>query len=242
MNEIITSRNNPKIKEAASYIGGKGDYFLVEGFHMVEMALLHESVLAIFSLKPYTDKVKNYLVNESVLDKLTSSKTPEGIVALCKKKDEKSLSSARVLILDGVADPGNVGTLCRSALAFGFNDIILGERCASIYNEKTLMASQGAVFALNLVKTNDLVSYIKKLRKEEYKIFGTSLSSSYPLSEAHKNVSKMAIILGNEGKGVRKEVLAETDCNLRIEMENIDSLNVAMAGSILMYEYRLLSK
>ncbi len=240
MNETIVSRNNAKIKEAVALKNGKGDYFLVEGFHMVEMALESNAAAAIFSLKPYPSKARNYLVTPAVLDKLVSSRTPEGIVAVCKKKEAKPISSTRVLILDAVADPGNVGTLFRSALAFGFKDIILGEKCASAYSEKTLMASQGAIFALNLVKSNDLIGSISSLHQHGYQVFGTALKSSFYLDGAPKEISKLAIILGNEGKGVREEVLKTTDHNIRIEMAGIDSLNVAMAGSILMYSFRKL--
>lgn len=237
--EFIASRNNSKIKEAASYKDGKGDYFLVEGFHLVEMALASKAAVAVFSLKSYSCDAPHYFVNEAVLDKLTNTRCPEGIVALCKKNKEKPVSSKRVLILDAVSDPGNIGTLCRSALAFGFFDVIFGPGSSSPYNGKALMASQGSVFGVNLIKSKDLKEEISSLKKDGYSVFGTSLSKSLPLSECKiKDDDKVAIILGNEGKGVKEELLALTDHNIRIEMSNIDSLNVAMAGSILMHHYR----
>ncbi len=241
--ETITSRANPKIKEAASFKDGKGVYFLVEGFHEVSMALHFGLAVSVFSLKPYPCSIKQYIVNESVLAKLTNTRSPEGIVALCKKKEEKPLSSSRVMILDGVQDPGNVGTILRGSLAFGFHDVILGEKCASVYSDKALMASQGAIFGLNIVKSDSLASIIESLKKANYTIIGTSLNNALPLSNLkEQKLDKIAIIVGNEGKGVREEILRLTHQNVRIEMEGIDSLNVAMAASILMYEYRSLAK
>lgn len=237
--EFIASRNNNKIKEAASYKDGKGDYFLVEGFHLVEMALATKAAIAVFSLKDYPCEVPHYYVNEAVLDKLTSTRCPEGIVALCKKNKEKPISSKRVLLLDAVSDPGNIGTLCRSALAFGFFDVVFGLGSSSPFNGKALMASQGSVFGVNLIKSKDLKENIISLKKEGYSVLGTSLGRSVPLSEAKVgSEDKIALILGNEGKGVKEELLALTSSNIRIEMAHIDSLNVAMAGSILMYHYR----
>ncbi len=238
--EIITSRNNQKIKDAASYKDGKGDYFLVEGFHMVEMAITNNLAIAIFTIKEYRSSVKTYLVNEAVLDKLASTRCPEGIVALCQKKKEEKITSKRVLLLDGLADPGNVGTITRSALAFGFLDVVLGPNVVSLYNNKALMASQGAYFKLNIIKSKDLRETISDLKKDNYQVFGTSLKSSSPLEEVNNSIDKMAIILGNEGKGVSEEVLSITDSNIRIEMGNIDSLNVAMAGAIAMHHFRYL--
>lgn len=241
--ETITSRANPKIKEAASFKDGKGAYFLVEGFHEVSMALHFGLAVSVFSLKPYPCAAKQYIVNESVLAKLTNTRSPEGIVALCKKKEEKPLLSPRVMILDGVQDPGNLGTILRGSLAFGFRDVILGEKCASAYSDKALMASQGAIFGLNIVKSGSLVSMIESLKNADYTLIGTSLKNALPLSELKKQkFDKIAIIVGNEGKGVREEILRLTHQNVRIEMEGIDSLNVAMAASIIMYEYRNVTK
>ncbi len=241
--ETITSRANPKIKEAASFKDGKGAFFLVEGFHQVEMAVHFGLAICVFSLKPYDTSIKQYIVNESVLAKLTNTRSPEGIVALCKKKEEKPFSSSRIMMLDGVQDPGNVGTILRGALAFGFHDVILGEKCASAYSDKALMAGQGAIFGLNIHKSDSLASSINALQKANYEIIGTSLESSLPLSRLkEQKFDKIAIVVGNEGQGVRKEILQLVNQNVRIEMEGIDSLNVAMAASILMYEYRSLTK
>ncbi len=238
--EVITSRNNAKIKEAFSYKDGKGPYFLVEGYHLVEMAIKHGYAKTVFSVKPYKCDVQEYLVSEEVIDKLAFSTSPEGIVALCAKKEMKDISSKRVMILDGLQDPGNVGTIIRGALAFSFFDVAMSADVASPYSSKAISASQGAIFGVNIVKAPSLSELIKKLKEDGYLVVGTSLKNAVPLSTSNIDKErKIAFIVGNEGKGVREENLALTDMNIRIEMDNIDSLNVAMASSILMYEYRL---
>ena len=121
MLEKITSLSNPKIKNVAKALDAKGDYFVVEGFHMVEMALSKGVVESIFTVeKTMKTNVPQYLINEQILKKITFSKTPEGIVALCKKSLHTPIKNDHVLYLENVRDPGNLGTLLRSALAFHF--------------------------------------------------------------------------------------------------------------------------
>lgn len=239
MPEIITSKDNRKIKEAISYRDGKGEFFLVEGFHMVEMALSSGSARRVFSLKQYDTKgVDFYLVNEAVMKKLTTSKNPEGIVALCKKKQPKEMTGKAILYLDELQDPGNVGTLLRTALAFGYPDVILSQGTASAYSSKTLSSSQGAIFFLNVKESGfSPEEDIKTLKKEGYWILATDLRSSVPL-QGLSVPSNFVLILGNEGKGVNPKLLSLSDERVRIEMEGIDSLNVGVAGGILLYELR----
>lgn len=238
--ETIVSRANPKIKEAVSYKDGKGAYFLVDGFHLAEMAIEAKEAIALFVRKPYKADIKQYLVSEEVMDKLSSVVTSEGIVAICKKKEPHEIVSHRVMILDGIQDPGNVGTIMRGALAFGFRDLIMSEDTASIYGSKAISSSQGAIFKTNAIKSTSLVHSIEELKSKGYIVLGTSLQNAIPLEEAKIDTNrKIAIVVGNEGRGVREATLKATDMNLRIEMSEIDSLNVAMAASILMYKYRL---
>ena len=239
MPEIITSKDNRKIKEAISYCDGKGDYFLVEGFHMVEMAISAGSAIRIFSLKEYDTKgVESFLVNEGVMKKLTTSKNPEGIVALCKKKQPREDQGNAILYLDELQDPGNVGTLLRTALAFGYPDVVLSKGTASAYSSKTLSSSQGAIFSLNVQESKKSPEEdIEVLKKEGYWILATDLQSSLPLKDLSVP-SRFVLVLGNEGKGVNPKILSLSDARVRIEMSGIDSLNVGVAGGILLYELR----
>lgn len=239
MSEFLSSKDNKKIKETLSYQDGKDDFFLVEGFHMVEMALENASAVRIFSLKEYPHgEVEFYLTNEAIIKRLSSSKTPEGIVALCKKKKEEKPFSDVIVYLDELQDPGNVGTILRTCLAFGYQDVFLSKGCASAYSSKTLSSSQGAIFKLNIKEGNvppeeDILS----LKEKDYKILATDLKSSYPLKEL--SIEKpYALILGNEGRGVNPKILSLADKKVRIEMDGIDSLNVGVAAGILLYELK----
>ncbi|MCF0108514.1 MAG: RNA methyltransferase, partial [Erysipelotrichaceae bacterium] len=130
-------------------------------------------------------------------------------------------------------DPGNVGTIIRTALSFGFEQVICSNDCADLFNEKTIRSSQGAIFHIPYVR-GDLKDIIIQLKKEGFMVVGTDLSNSVPLKEL-KQQGKMVIVLGNEGQGMRKDVSSLCDINVKIEMKTFDSLNVAIAGGILMY-------
>ena len=237
MKEVILSRKNPKIVEASSYKDGKGELFLVEGFHSVEEAIKAKLAIRIFSLKDYQDEIEEYLVTEEIIDKLSSSRNPEGIVALCKKKMASPIKGSRVLLLDRVQDPGNVGTLFRTALAFGFKDIILTPGCASIYNQKTLSSSQGAIFHINVIEKEALKA-IEELKKDGYEIYGTSLRNAKSSDSFANDIDKLCLILGNEGSGLKEDILKATDANIFVDIKDIESLNVGIAGGILMHQFR----
>ena len=231
----ITSKENAKVKEAFAAKNGKNEYFLVDGFHLAEEAILGGYAVAVFSLKEYPTDLPHYEVNEAILEKLSSVKNGEGIVTMCRRKESQSPMGSKILFLDRVQDPGNVGTLLRTALAFGYRDVILSRGSASPYGNKALMASQGAIFQLNVHYLEDEgIACLKRLQKEGYSLFATALKDAIPLREA-KKADRFVLILGNEGQGISEEILALSDQRIRIEMGNIDSLNVGVAGGILMY-------
>jgi TrmH family RNA methyltransferase len=239
MNERITSKDNAKIKDAFKLKDGKNpEFFLVEGFHLVEMALSAHCVVRLFSLAPYPSEVESYLVNEEVLKKLASTSTPEGIVAVCRKNEAKKEFGERILFLDGVQDPGNVGTLLRTALAFGFYDVILGPGSASIYSSKVLLASQGAIFALHALEVKDgVIALLSSLKEAGYHLLATDLKAAVAPEEI-PSFDKEVLILGNEARGVSGTVLSLAESSIRIPMSGIDSLNVGVAGGILMYCFK----
>lgn len=236
MSERIQSKDNSKIKEAFKAKDGKGESFLVEGFHLVEMALSAHEVRAIFTLKDYPSSIPTYLVTPEIIAKLCSTVSPEGIVALCTKIPAKAPSNPRLLYLDQVRDPGNVGTLLRTALAFGFHDVILSKGSAEAYSSKVLLASQGAIFNLNLIESEkEPLQDIQDLRAHGYRVVATSLKASVPPEEIKTLDAPLCLILGNEARGVEDSLVALSDQCVRIPMSGIDSLNVAIAGGILMY-------
>jgi len=145
-----------------------------------------------------------------------------------------SVESDRVLILDDISDPGNLGTLIRSAVAFGFTKIIVSNDTCDIYNAKVLRGSQGALFYAEIIK-GDIVEEINKLKG--YRIIGTSLEGK--TLESQEINGKIALVLGNESRGMKSEILAICDDRFLIDINTVDSLNVAIAGSIIMYQFKI---
>lgn len=245
MIEYISSRQNSKIKEVTKLFQmsekkaqGK---FIIEGYHLLEMALSAKKVSAVFSLKEeksVPSSIPQYIVTPEVLEKISLTKSSQGVVAICTMKEEKEIESSNVLYLDDVSDPGNMGTLLRTALAFGYKDVLVSPNSCSIYNEKVIQASQGAIFTLN-VKTSDIEG-LKKLK--DYQILATEIKGSIDIRDV-KKIGKHILVLGNEARGVRKEILQLASQRIRIDIEDMESLNVAIAGGIAMYSLsRLVSR
>lgn len=234
MSETILSLSNPRIKELASLKKNGGDLFLVEGFHLVEMASLSGSLLEVLALKdPAINGVKTTLVNQAIIEKLSFSKSPEPIIGVCKKDVRKAKKHVRALLLDRIQDPGNVGTLLRSALAFGFDEVLSIQGTASFYGNKVVSSSQGAIFALPLregLSEEEALSYLKE---RGYSLLGSALEGGKDFRSINIP-SPVCLILGNEGKGMSESLKKEASCLAYIPISGIDSLNVSVAGGILM--------
>lgn len=226
----IESRQNQKIKDLMnSKILKENKLFKIEGTHAFEMAKNSGALVSVFSTK----EIPNFdgqqcIVSSSIMESISSAKTPQGIVCVCKYIEEKPLSSSKVLLLDNVSDPGNLGTLLRTALAFGYKDVILKEGCSQ-YNEKVLQSTQGAIFELNIL------NHFDKEMLKDYLVIVTEIKGSVELSKVEKE-KKHILVLGNEAHGVSKEILELADQRVRIDIKDIESLNVAVAGAIAMYE------
>lgn len=237
---IITSVNNETIKELVKlkqkkYREQTGKY-LIEGEHLVTEAMKANVVEMILSTKEITSTCSVKIVTLAVMEKLAFTKTPQSIMAVCKKKEENTLFAAnRYLILDDLQDPGNVGTLIRSALAFGIEQVILSNNSVDIYNDKVLRSMQGAHFHLSCIY-QDIKQVIPMLQKQGVKVVGSALEGGKDIASI-VSTDKMACIVGNEGNGMSTEVLALCDEIGYIPISSIDSLNVAIAGSIMMYHF-----
>lgn len=237
MLERISSRQNAKIKAAALLKDGKGPSFLVEGFHLVEMALESGAAETIFVMnKPLKTAIPQYLVTKEIIEKLASTRSPEGVIAICKKREPLPFREPYILALERISDPGNLGTCLRTALAFGFKDVLLHPLGASPYNAKALLASQGAIFKLNIAFAADFPSSLSALKEDGYPLIATSLKGN-PLEKAALP-AKGVLVLGNEARGVSNETIARSDMALRISIEGIDSLNVGVACGILMHAFK----
>ena len=174
MIQQIKSRQNDKIKEVCKLENPaycrQISKFKVDRFHLFELAKESGQLLEVYTLEEVKDldvSIPQYIVTKEVMEKISSSKTPQGVVAVCKAKPSQPIKNNKVLYLDDVSDPGNVGTIFRTALAFGYNDIILSEKCCSALSSKVIQSSQGAIFKLNIVRNIDL----KELKKHPDQMF-----------------------------------------------------------------------
>ena len=236
---IYTSINNPKIKKISSLkskkFRDKENLFLVEGEHLVKEAYnnncLKELLIPIGS--NFKLDVETHEISENIINFLTDVKTPTGIFGICKKKDMK-LQEGKILVLDAVQDPGNLGTIIRSAAAFNIGSIVINDKCADIYSPKVIRSTQGLIFSVNIIK-EDLKTFIKNIKKT-HKVYATKVDNGKSIKSVQKE-EKFVIIMGSEGQGVSPELLDLADEYLYIPMNSkCESLNVAVATSIILYE------
>ena len=236
---LYSSVNNHKIKEIRKLkekkYRDKENLFLIEGAHQVQEAYKKGALKEVFILEDNTfdfDVQINY-VTEKVMSSLSDLPSIPKIIGVCEKK--VGTVKGNVLILDDIQDPGNLGTIIRSSVAFNLGTIILSENCTDIYSSKVLRATQGMIFNINIIKAN-LEEELLKLKDNGYKIYGTKVNGGKVLKTLEKS-EKFAIIMGNEGNGVSKKILDMCDEYIYIEMNKAcESLNVAVATSIILYE------
>lgn len=232
----ITSKENSKIK----YINklkdkknrDKENKFIIETQNLIEEVEKEGILLEVYTTKKELNlSCPVYNVTEEVMDKIKNIKT-SNILGICSKKEEKEIKD-KILLLDGVQDPGNLGTIIRSSVAFGIETIILSEDSCDLYNDKVIRASEGALFKINIIRGN-LKEKIEEIRKKEINIYGTNVANGIDVSKIKKD--KYAIIIGSEGNGVKKEIESLVDKNIYIKTKKVESLNVAVATSIILYE------
>lgn len=204
--------------------------FLIEGFHLVEEAIKANIVEEIYASIDFPNSI---MVSNEIIESLSTNKTPQPIIALCKKITPKKISSNKVLVLEKINDPGNLGTLIRSALAFGFQDLIV--EGVEIYNPKVLQASQGAFFSVNILEVKNSVEEISKYKNYQYLV--TSLGKDSEEFEHLAKPEKIMLVLGNESKGISSE-MKKIATHLIFIKTNFESLNIASAGAILMNHYK----
>lgn len=233
---MITSVNNKKIKFYNSLKQTKNikkyKLFLVEGKHLINEANKKGILKEVISTK--NDYDNTILVTNNVLEKLTSLTNHSGAIGVCHLIENKINLDGNILILDNIKDPGNLGTILRTASAFNYNNIYLSNNSVNIYNDKVIRASEGAIFKVNFKYTN-LEEKLIKLKNNNYKIYSSAFENAIHLNESLKG-NKHALIIGSEAKGIRQELISNSDEIIKIQMnENTESLNAAVASSILMH-------
>lgn len=241
---IISSKDNKKIKEIYKLKQEKyrkqQQKFIIETLNIIKEAYNEGVLLEIYIREDKQNDIPNFFkdipifyVTENVFKKI-SNLTNSYILGVCKMKKQKR-EGDRYLLLDGIQDPGNLGTIIRTSLGFNITTIILSDTCVNLYNEKVIMASEGAIFKINIIK-EDLISTIKDLKQEGLYIYGTDVTSGTNLHDV-KQQNKYALVMGSEGTGVSLNVKRLTDSNIYIKTnEKLESLNVAVATGIILYE------
>lgn len=213
--------------------------FLVEGEHLVQEAhkanALELVLLSVGTPNPYPD-IKSVVLSDKVFKKVSQLQSQGSLMGVCRLDLNRKISGQRLILCDRIQDPGNLGTIIRSATAFGFDGILCSDDCVDFTNEKVIRSTQGALFHIALAQT-DLSLAIAELKQQGVKVYGTALDHALPLSQVVPTFP-VALVLGNEGSGVREEILALCDQNLVIESKAFESLNVAVACGILCHHFR----
>lgn len=244
---MITSKTNELIKHIKSlHIKKERDEnkeFIVEGKKVVREAI--EANFKIVKIIVCEDLLKEKYenkkfeveyVDENIFKYISDTQTPQGILAVVKKPEYSEKCGEKIFALDNVQDPGNVGTIIRTLDSAGINTLLLSENCADEYNMKVIRSTMGAIFRVNIYRESNLKEKLKKLKDENYKIVVTDLDTDANLFE-YTFPDKAIIVIGNESKGVSKEIKDIADVKIKIPMVGkTESLNAGVAASLIAYE------
>ncbi|NLB49489.1 MAG: RNA methyltransferase [Erysipelotrichia bacterium] len=243
MNNKIVSRQNARVlhacqlkKENERVLHGE---FLLEGKFALEMGLKNNLVKEIFTTKNLNISSSTITINyvdQKVMDKLSEEKTPEGLVFIAKIPQFEDKKYQKIIYLDHLNDPGNLGTIIRTALGLGVDAVYLSKDSVSPFNHKALAASKGAIFEMPIFIKE--INEIKKLKKDGYQIIATSLRENAIYLGDFQSEKPFICIFGNESQGVSEELLNLADVEIKIPIQNIDSFNVAVSVGIVVYNLK----
>ncbi|BCZ47028.1 RNA methyltransferase [Clostridium gelidum] len=241
-------KQTKKLKERKNR--SKSSKYMIEGFRLVQEAfkakvdidylIVTEDALGKidqFLLDYITEDIKIYKINESLFKELVSTENPQGILAVINMNIiPVNANGEFYLLCDKLQDPGNLGTVIRTAHAAGVKGIILTKGTVDIYNEKTIRSTMGSIFYIPIQYDDDNLSLVKNLKEDGFNLVVTSLDTDKDFFEEDLR-GKVILTVGNEGNGVSNEVLDLADTKVKIPMPgNAESLNVAIATSVIMYE------
>lgn len=250
---MITSLQNPLVKNWKKLHSRKGREkqaaYLIEGAHLLGEALAHleanafEAIILLDSLDQadlgleFPDSIPVYRIHQRVADHIKDTETSQGIFAVIKT-EEADLdweNPGHLLLLDGIQDPGNLGTLIRTADAANYKAVLLGKGSVDLYNQKSLRSAQGSHFHIPVIKA-DLLDLIPDLQASGWSVYATDLNEGAVNYKEVEAQGPLALVLGNEAQGVSRPVSQLADQNIYIPMNpKTESLNVAVAGGILMF-------
>lgn len=255
--QVITSKDNEIIKNVRKlkekkYRDLTGKY-IVEGIKIIKEALNENANIDMIVV--CEDCVKNgdinsklmyeiakyncIYVSEKIFNSITDTSNPQGILAVINmnnKENNINYDQDIIVALDGIQDPGNLGTILRTVDSIGLNQIIVSKNTTDAYSPKVVRSTMGAIFRVNVIQEEDLIKTLKEVKKHKYKILSTSLETENSLYDVELN--KNVIVIGNEANGVSKEVLELADNKVKIPMlGKTESLNASVATGIILYEY-----
>jgi len=236
---LITSPNNEKVKEWKRLKDRKyrlkQKKFLVEGQHLVLEAYkegyIDTLILEQNELLPLN--VETVYVSNEVINSLSDLESIATVMAVCNFPKEAETFGNGLLVIDEIQDPGNLGMIIRSAVAFNIETIVIGKNTVDVFNSKCIRATQGMIFHINILH-EDLFTFLPYLSDSGYTILGTKVTHGKKVEEILK-FTKYALVVGNEGNGIREEILDLCDEFVYIEMNSVcESLNVGVASSIIL--------
>ena len=250
---IITSKENESIKNIKKLKEKKyrdeTNCYIIEGIKLIEEAIEEnakiEKIVVCNEINEDFSKELLYkiakfdvlYVSKNIFKLLTDVLNPQGILAVIRKKTNTIIDFSQdfYLILDNIQDPGNMGTILRTADSINLNQIIIKQGSVDCYNPKVVRSTMGAIFRVNIIESNDMIKTIKELKKHKIKIYATDLKTDKNIYSV--NYKKAAVIIGNEANGVSKEILDLADEKIKIPMlGKTESLNAGVATGIILYE------
>ena len=255
--QIITSKDNEIIKNIRKLKEKKyrdlNNEYIVEGIKMIKEAIAEEAVIKLIVVceenvndggidKKLLYEIAKYeciYVNKKVFDLISEVKTPQGILAVIEKdnsEDKIDYKQDVIVVLDGIQDPGNLGTILRTIDSVGLNQVIVSKETADAYNPKVVRSTMGAIFRVNIIESDNLLDTLKNMKKHKYKVMATSLETENSIYDV--DYTKKVIVIGNEANGVSKEILDYADEKIKIPMlGKTESLNASVATAVILYEY-----
>ena len=255
--QVITSKDNEIIKGIRKLKDKKNreenNQYIIEGIKMIEEAIKEKAEISKIIIceeclqSDALDKKLLYeiakfdciYVSKKIMEHLTTVVNPQGIMAVIERTNKGSKINYNediILVLDGIQDPGNLGTILRTADSVNLKQIVVTKETADVFNPKVVRSTMGAIFRVNVIESDDLVKTLKEIKKNKFKIVATSLGAEESIYDI--DYKKKAIIIGNEANGVSKAVLDIADKKVIIPMlGKAESLNASIATGVILYEY-----
>jgi len=251
---MITSTSNPQVKrllqlQKKSKARSEENVFVVEGLRMF-VEVPKERVEKVYVSETFYNRKKQELnfrefpfeiLSDSVFKHVSDTQTPQGVLCIVKQKKQDldallNMENPHFVVLDNLQDPGNMGTIIRTAEGAGVDAVFMSRDCVDIYNPKTIRSTMGSIYRMPFIYIEEIVPLLEEFRKKGIKSYAAHLDgkNSYDKEDYRTGT---AILIGNEGNGLRDEVAERADIWVRIPMEGqVESLNAAIAASVLMFE------